>query len=319
MSADAASPRLDAVADGIYRFDTLYIRPRHTAVHIVVAGGEVALVDCAVNATVEPLVEALGTLGFEPADVGHVVITHAHMDHAGGAGLLMERLPNARLYAHPAAAKHLVDPAKLEAGVRAVFGDDFFEREYAPVRAVPGERVTTLEDGDTVSLGGRELRSVHTPGHAWHHVSLWEPDTRTVFAADAFGVGYPELSGPEGPFFVPETAPPQFVPEEMHASIDRIVDLRPARVAPTHFEVVTDAGAVAESLHRVVDDTLERCRRADSREALEAEVLDAYAAELERLGRGSEGEVEAMRDLYAFDARLSTQGLWLWREKQRQG
>lgn len=314
MNTPTIAERIDTIADGIYRFDSHYIRARHTAVHVLVSGDDVAIVDCAVTPTVEPLLEALGHLGIDPARVGHLVITHAHMDHAGGAGVLMERLPNARLYAHPSAAKHLVDPAKLEAGVRAVFGDEFFEREYAPVRPVPGERVVVTEDGDSVAFGSRELRAVHTPGHAWHHQSLWEPATRTLFAGDALGVGYPELTGDDGPLFVPETPPPQFVPEEMHASIDRIVDLEPALIAPTHFEVITDAAAVADGLHRLVDDTVARCRQAASQEALAEDLLAAYAAELER--RGRRDDVERMRPLYGFDARLSAQGLWLWREKQ---
>ncbi|MDZ7749378.1 MAG: MBL fold metallo-hydrolase [Halofilum sp. (in: g-proteobacteria)] len=314
MSTPTIAERIDTVADGIHRFDTRYIRPRHTAAHVLVSGDDVAIIDCAVTATVEPLLEALGTLGVEPAQVGHLVITHAHMDHAGGAGVLMERLPNARLCAHPSAAKHLVDPTKLEAGVRAVFGDDFFEREYAPVKPVAAERVVATDDGDTIAFGERALQAVHTPGHAWHHQGLWEPDTRTLFSGDAFGVGYPELTGDDGPLFVPETPPPQFVPEEMHASIDRIVDLDPAIVAPTHFEIVTDAAAVADGLHRLVDDTVARCREAASQEALAEELLAAYAAELERRGRG--GDVAAMRPLYEFDARLSAQGLWLWREKK---
>ena len=316
MTEQSVAARVEPVTAGLHRFDTHYIRPRHTAVYILASGDDVAIVDCAVNATVEPLIEALGTIGVDPADVGHLFITHAHMDHAGGAGTLMQRLPNARMYAHPSAGKHLIDPGKLEAGVRAVFGDEFFDREYGTLEPVPAERVVTLEDGDPVRVGESELRSIHTPGHAWHHQSIWDPGTGTLFSGDAFGVGYPELDGPEGPFFVPETPPPQFVPEEMHASIDRIVDLQPARVAPTHFSIVTDAARAAESLHRLVDDTVARCRDAESQEALVEELLEAYAEELRRLGRGEQAEIEEMRRLYAFDAGLSAQGLWLWREKK---
>jgi glyoxylase-like metal-dependent hydrolase (beta-lactamase superfamily II) len=316
MTAETQAERIDRIAPGVYRFDTHYIRSRHTAAYVVTSGADVAIIDCAVNATVEPLLAALPSIDIEPAAVGHVVITHAHLDHAGGAGTLMQRLPNARLHAHPSAAKHLVDPAKLEAGVRAVFGDEFFDREYGTLVPVPAERVVSLDDGDEVALGDRVLASVHTPGHAWHHLSVWEPETATLFAGDAFGVGYPELTSQQGPFFMPETPPPQFAPEEMHASFDRIAELEPARVAPTHFEIVTDAATVAESLHRTLDDMVARARQSPSEAALEEDVFDACTAELGRLGRGTEAEVGRMRELYAFDVRLSTQGLWLWREKQ---
>ena len=307
MTGFDTSARLEAVADGIHRFDSHYIRPRHTGVYVVVSEGEVAIIDCAVMATVAPLLEVLPTLGVAPEQVTAVVVTHAHMDHAGGAGALIESLPNARLYAHPSAGKHLVDMSRLEAGVRQVFGDAFFEREYAPVKPVPPDRLVTTDDGDTVPVGARELRAVHTPGHAWHHQGLWEADTRTFFAGDAFGVGYPGMSAVHGPFFVPETPPPQFVPDEMHASIERILGLEPARVAPTHYETLTNLAPVAETLHRLVDNTVARCHRADSVEALAASLLDAYAEELERLGRKDE-EAE-MRRLYEFDAGLSAQGL----------
>lgn len=314
MRTDAARERLAPVADGIHRFDTHYIRPRHTNVHIVTAGDDTALIDTGVAANVEALLAALDELGIALDEIGHVLLTHAHLDHAGAAGRLMRELPNARLYAHPSAAKHMIDPTKLEAGVRQVYGDEFFDREYGELVPVPAGRVVETPDGERVRVGDRVLEMVYTPGHAWHHQCIWEPETRTLFTGDAFGIHYPELDGPKGPFVVPETPPPQFAHEEMHASLDRIVACEPARVAPTHFGVIEDVAGVADDLRRLLDWSVERCWQAASQEGLAEDLLAGWARDLERRGRGD--EIERMRELYAMDAGLAAQGLWLWRQKQ---
>jgi len=306
--------RLEQVADGIHRFDTHYIRPQHTAVYIVQGTDDAAVIDTGVGANVDALIGALAHLGIGAEGVGAVLLTHVHLDHAGGAGRLMERLPNAALYAHRSAIRHLVDPSKLEQGVRAVYGDEFFEREYAPLVPVAEERAFALPDGESLTVGERTLTAVQTPGHARHHVSFWEPATATIFAGDAFGVGYPELTGPDGPLVVPETAPPQFDPEAMHASIDRILGYEPARIAPTHFGTITDCRGVGETLHGLIDDMCERARQAGSQEGLVEDLLAGWTTLL--ANRGQPDAAEQMRALYELDALLSAQGLWHWRGEQ---
>ncbi len=310
----SVADRLHTVADGIHRFDTHYIRPQHTAIYIVSGGDDSAIIDTGVGANVESLLEALEYLGMGRADVGAVVVTHAHLDHAGGAGRLMEHLPNAALYGHRSAIRHLVDPSKLEQGVRAVYGDAFFDREYAPLVPVAEDRAFPLSDGESVPVGGRTLTAIQTPGHARNHISLWEPATATVFPGDAFGVGYPELAGPEGPLIVPETAPPQFDPEAMHASIDRILDLKPARIAPTHFDTIDDCRGVGETLHTLIDDMCQRAHQAASQEGLADDLLAGWTTLL--ASRGRPEDAERMRELYELDAVLSAQGLWHWRGEQ---
>lgn len=314
MTTQAGASRLVQLAPGLFRFDTHYIRPGHTACFVVVEAGRAAIVDCATAAAVEPLLAAIDGLEIGREAVDAVIATHAHLDHSGGIGHLMAALPQARLYAHARTAPHLIDPAKLEQGTRAVLGDEVVEREHEPLRPVAAERVVETANGATVPPAGRGLRVVHTPGHARDHQSLWDERTATVLAGDAFGVGYPELIGADGPFVVPETPPTQFDPEAMHASIDRITKLGPVRVAPSHFEVLEDPATVAAALHAMVDEYIARCLDADSVEALEVGVLEAYEQALQRRGRGD--DIALMRELYGFDAHLVAQGLWHWRRKQ---
>lgn len=310
----AAAERLEQVGDGLHRFDTHYIRPRHTACFVVAQRGRAAIVDCGVAANVQPLLAAVESLGIARDAIEAIVATHAHLDHAGGAGALIQALPRAWLYAHPSAARHLVDPTRLEQGVRAVYGDEFFEREYGTLVPVPADRAVETPDASVVTVGARELQILHTPGHAWHHQSVHDPHNDTLLAGDAFGVGYPELSGDAGPFFVPETPPNQFDPDAMHASIGRILELGTARVAPTHFEIIDDPPAIAHALHTMVDAYVETCLAAESVEELEERVLGLYAQALER--RDQATAVPLMRELYALDAHLVALGLWHWRNKR---
>ncbi|MBS3786202.1 MAG: MBL fold metallo-hydrolase, partial [Gammaproteobacteria bacterium] len=158
----------ERIAEGLYRFDTGYLRPGHTACYIVINDDHTAIVDCGVTATAEPLLEALEKDGISLESIDWVVPTHVHLDHSGGAGALMAMLPQAKLGVHPSGKDHLVDPSRLETGVRALYGDAFFEREYAPVTAVPEERIVTFEDNTALPLGSVSLPIIHTPGHAWH-------------------------------------------------------------------------------------------------------------------------------------------------------
>lgn len=316
MTQPAATDRLEPITEGVHRFDTRYIRPRHTSCVIVVDGGRAAIFDTGVAANVEALLAAVEALGLTPEAVDHVIVSHVHLDHMGGIGQLAQRLPEARVAVHPSGRPHLVDPAKLEKGARAVFGDDFVDRQYGAIEPVAAERIVDTQDDDTLTVGTRELRIVHTPGHAWHHQSVWDPRTATVLAADAFGLVYPGMVGPDGPFAMLPTAPPQLAPEAMHASLDRIVDLAPARVLPSHFAVIEEPERVAGQLHRLMDQWLEQTLEAASIEDVETRIADVCAADLRQRGRGD--EIDEMRRLCAMDLQLNAMGLWHWRQRREE-
>ena len=165
----ALAGKLEDFRAGITAIDCDYVRPRLAASHLVVDDGRAAFVDTGTTHSLPNLLCALGVKGIDPADVDWVLTTHVHLDHAGGAGALMQLLPNARCAIHPRGARHLVEPAKLVAGSIAVYGEERYRALYGEIVPIEAARVFVAEDGAKITLGARELELIHTPGHALHH------------------------------------------------------------------------------------------------------------------------------------------------------
>src|SRR5690625_4306111 len=177
-----------------------------------------------------------------------------HLDHAGGAGKLMQALPDATCVVHPKGAPHLSDTAKLEAGTRATYGDQVYDKLYGELVPIPPERVRSVADEETLTLSNSPFTFYHTPGHALHHVAIHDEAAQSLFAGDIFGIAYRVFTNPDGdPFIFPATTPTQFDPDQMHASIDRVVALHPKAVFLTHYSRVTDIERLAKDLHDRVD------------------------------------------------------------------
>src|SRR5690606_20245617 len=139
------------------------------------------------------VMEALQARGLAAEDVAYVCVTHVHLDHAGGAGALMHRLPCARLVVHPRGARHMADPSRLVASARAVYGEVEFARIYGDIRAVDAARIVEAPDGLVLELNSRPLRFLDTPGHARHHYCIFDEVSRSFFTGDTFGLSYREF------------------------------------------------------------------------------------------------------------------------------
>src|SRR5687768_12634612 len=211
----ASLPRLTRFADGITAVDTEYVRPQMDASHIVVSGGRAAIVDTGPNTAVPLILAGLAELGLSPADVDWLFLTHVHLDHAGGAGALMRALPNAVCVVHPRGAPHMIDPAKLISGTRAVYGDELYSRLYGEIFAVDASRLSIAQDGQRFTLRDREFECVHTPGHALHHQAIVDRETDCIFTGDTFGLSYREFDTARGAWIMPTTTPTQFDPEQL--------------------------------------------------------------------------------------------------------
>lgn len=305
------------VAPGVLLVDTHYVRPRLAAAWIVRGEQSAAVVETGAASSVPRILAALDAAGIGREEVSHVVVTHVHLDHAGGAGTLLQALPRARLVVHPRGARHLVDPAKLVAGSVAVYGEARFRALYGELVPVPVERVIEAGDGFELDLGARPLRFFDAPGHARHHFVVLDEATRGFFTGDTFGLSYRECDAGGRPFLFPTTTPVQLDPPALHATIDRMMAEQPERMYLTHFGVLEgDLGRAAELLHRGLDEHVRRARalppggdrHAALRGALAEQLLEALSVHGAPLSRADALE------LFATDLDLNAQGLLVWLE-----
>lgn len=313
------TPPLIDCGQGIYTLDTGYLRAGLAAVHVIVAGGRVALVDTGTQPCLPVVERGLEALGLGVEAVDYILLTHVHMDHAGAAGALMARCPHARLVVHPRGAPHMADPARLIAGARAVYGEETFRALYGEILPVDAARILEAGDGFSLELAGRGLVFLDTPGHARHHLCIHDPASRSVFTGDAFGLSYREFDVDGRPFVFPSTTPVQFEPEAAHASIDRIMALAPSAALLTHFGRVSDLARLADEMHALLD------RFVQLAEAAPADAVRRHAwiaAELEsllvdRLRRhGCRLDDAALHALLAHDVELNAQGLAIWLDRR---
>jgi glyoxylase-like metal-dependent hydrolase (beta-lactamase superfamily II) len=303
------------VAPGVHLIETGYVRPFVAACYLVRGRDGAAVVETGNAGTVPRILAALDQLGLPRSAVSHVVVTHVHLDHAGGAGALMRELPGATLVAHPRGARHLVDPAKLWAGTVAVYGAEATQRLYGDPVPIPAARVVEAPDGHAVDLGGRRLRFLDAPGHARHHLVVLDEATRGFFTGDAFGLSYRETDGAAGPFFFPTTTPVQFDPEALHATIDRMLAERPERVYLTHYGLVQgDLARHAAALHRGIDEHVRVARAAPAGPGRHAAIKAGLAASLLAglAAHGAPVTAEWALDKFDNDLELNAQGLEVW-------
>jgi len=254
QAMNAVMPRLTTFADGITAVDTEYVRPQMDASHIVAAGGRAAIVDTGPNTAVPLILAALEKLEVAPDAVDLLFLTHVHLDHAGGAGALMRALPRATCVVHPRGAPHMLDPSKLIAGTRAVYGDELYSRLYGEILPIAPERLAITQDGHRFELPGRVFECVHTPGHALHHQAIVDHGANSIFTGDTFGISYREFDTARGAWIMPTTTPTQFDPGQLKASIIRLMRFRPRRIYLTHYSEVGDCARLANDMVDAIDE-----------------------------------------------------------------
>ena len=291
--------------------DCGYLSPGVAASFLRAEWDEVAIIETGTARSVPAVLAELQAQGLAREQVRYVVVTHVHLDHAGGASALMQACPNAVLLCHPRAERHLVDPSRLVAGAKAVYGEQRFSELYGRVDAIPAARVRALGDREAVPFGVGELVVHHVRGHANHHLVVHDVSADAVFTGDAFGLVYPRLQR-GGVFALPSTSPTDFDAAEAHAAVSRIIGLGASCAYPTHFGEVRELDEVAAQLHRwlVVSErlVLEARRRPEAeRLAFVRGGLDAeLAAAATRAGLMLSSEDHAFLEL---DLGLNAQGL----------
>jgi glyoxylase-like metal-dependent hydrolase (beta-lactamase superfamily II) len=303
---------------GIHTIDTGFQRPRFDAAFLVVEQGRAAFIDCGTNHSVPAMLAALAEQGLGPGAVDWLILTHVHLDHAGGAGLLMQHLPNATLVVHPRGAPHMIDPSRLVAGATAVYGEAEIARSYGVIQAVPAARVREAEDGAVIHLAGRALVCVDTPGHARHHFCVWDERSRSWFTGDTFGLSYRELDVDGRAFIIPTTSPVQFEPEPLKASIRTLLARQPEAMYLTHYGRVEDVVRLGRDLLEQIDAMVAQARHAHADAGDDAgrhvRLVDGltryYIARA--TAHGVVDASTAVTDVLGMDIELNAQGLGVW-------
>ncbi len=313
------TPKLYRHPHGITAVDTEYLYPGHAASHIIQDGGHAAFVDVGTNYSVPHLLDALRELGIARETVDYVFLTHVHLDHCGGAGRLMQELPNAVAVLHPRGAPHVIEPQKLIAASKVVYGEDRFNKLYGELMPIPNARVRSVADGERFRLGGRELELIHTPGHALHHYAVVDVAHASIFPGDTFGISYREMDSARGAFITPTTSPSQFDPDQLIASIDRMVGYAPESMYLMHFSRVTGIERLAAALKAQIREFVriaERHADAPDRYApIRADMLDLWLGLAHE--HGAPIPDAAVAKLLQSDLDLNTQGLIIWLDRRK--
>ncbi len=231
----------------------------------------------------------------------------------------MARLPNAQFVVHPYGARHMIDPSRLEASARGVYGDKEFDAMYGTLKPIPAERVITMEDGGSLLVGGRPLSFMDSPGHARHHFCVWDEQTSGWFTGDTFGLSYREFDTASGAFIFPTTTPTQFDPEALIASIDRMMEKSPENMYLTHFGRVQNISQMVSRLKAGISHFLNiaemHAKDENRTKAIEAGMME-WLLDSIRV-HGVTLPEQQIRDIVQNDVVLNTQGIEVWLDRRK--
>ncbi len=283
--------------------------PERTGTYVI-DEQELTLVDTGPSPSVKHVKKGLEALGFTLDQLKYIIVTHIHLDHAGGTGLLLQDCPNATVVVHPRGARHLADPERLAAGAREVYGARFSEL-FEPIIPVPTERLLIKGEGDSLKIGPMcTLKFLDTPGHAKHHFSIYDPVSNGMFTGDTVGIRYEQLIDDCVDLFLPSTSPNQFEPEAMRQAIDRMLGLDLACMYFGHFgktDIPTEAlRQVSEWLDVFMEEAQSVFAEQQGYEVLAHRLLERVRGHLRELNVSDGHEVYGIIEL---DMQVSAMGM----------
>lgn len=302
----------------IIQIDTGYLRAGLAACYLIIDNNRVAVIDTGVEKTCDRVETVLVERGLTFNDVDFIVPTHVHLDHAGGAGKLMQFCRNAKMVIHPFGSRHMIDPARLIAGAEAVYGKQGLRDSVGKIIPVDENRVIEADDSYCFRLGERKLLVIDTPGHARHHFCVWDEQSRGFFTGDTFGIVYHELDYEGRSFIFPPTTPVQFDPAAWHASIDRLMAWHPERMYLTHFGQLDEPVIYLNTLHRMIDDLAALALEHNaSHESLAQAVKQYLYQDLRK--QGCQLDQDRLAEVLDLDLGIIVQGLEVWLSRQSEG
>jgi glyoxylase-like metal-dependent hydrolase (beta-lactamase superfamily II) len=269
------------------------------------------------------MLAALDELDVKREDVDWLLLTHVHLDHAGGAGQLMQALPNAKAIVHPRGAPHMADPRKLIEASIAVYGRELYDRLYGELLPIEQSRVVSTTEGQRFALGGREFEIIHTPGHALHHQTFFDHGSQSVFTGDTLGLSYRVFDVEGRAFGVPTTSPSQFDPSQLIDSIRRILARRPKAAFLTHYARIEDLERIGADLIRMIEAHVATALSHESepaesaRSVIRAALKEIFVRELRQFG--SAANDDTIEHWLGGDLDLNTDGLLAWLARRNRG
>lgn len=309
------------LAYSIYCIDIDYIRPRLACSYLMLNQGKAAFIDCGTSLSVGRLLSVLDSLDISIADVDYVIATHIHLDHAGGAGKLMQALPNAKLCVHPRGASHMIDPTRLVDSARQVYGVEAFNKLYGEIVPIDESRIQHMKHNDQILLNGRILSIADTPGHARHHICIYDELSHGWFTGDTFGLSYPDISISNGQYLLPTTTPTQFEPTAWLTTLNTLMNKKPERMYLTHFGEVSEVGKLAQKLKHDLQRYAEIAIEVSNEKVehnrikrLAEKVTEYTLSDLANLH--CEQSREEIIALLKTDINLNAQGLDVWLSRQ---
>ena len=304
----------------IYCIDANYFKPQLASIHLIRSNDRIAIIDTGTNNSISQISIVLTQLGLNFLHVDFIILTHIHLDHAGGAGKLMQLCKNAQLVVHPKGAKHMHNPDKLIQGSKAVYGETTFNKLYGDIISIEHERIIPTENEHTLNLSGRILTLRHTPGHADHHICIIDHQSNSIFTGDTLGVSYNALRNDNHAFVFPTTTPVQFNPTAMHESIELVMSYQPETLYLTHYSAVTPSTKIIAGLHEQIDDYVMLTDQAADSDGELAETIEETLNDY--LIRRCLNEIDTVDEATAkewihLDAKLNAQGLAFWHQHRR--
>jgi len=291
---------MELIAPGIRQLDTRFGGWDQITAGFLVEGPQPALVETGARTSVQTVLDALDAAGLGPTDLRWLVLTHIHLDHAGGIGDLARAFPNATVVVHERGARHLADPTRLVESAARVYGE-MLDTLYGRMQPVPEERLVAAGDGYKVDVGnGRVLTLVDSPGHAKHHHAVLDEHTGTLLVGDAVGVRLPEVG-----ILRPAVPPPDFDLEQAVASLRRFAELKPERVVLTHYGTVPDPMATLDEAERILHDWVavaEQVMRAGDDAGVDdiaAALAERFAEPPERLSESAREKLEVLNGFHS--------------------
>ncbi|TGM24069.1 MBL fold metallo-hydrolase [Leptospira meyeri] len=232
----------------VITIDTEYANYTEVAsAYLLEEKGHGVVVETNTTHAIPKILKVMEAEGINRINLDFVIVTHVHLDHAGGAWALLEACPNATLLAHPKTAKHLIDPSLLIKSATSVYGKENFDSLYGEINPISKDRVRVMEDGEWFTWRDHSLQFIYTKGHANHHFCIYDKKTNGIYTGDSFGISYPHLENGKR-FIFPTTTPTDFDAEEAVHSLDRILDTGAEIAYLTHFGPIGDLKKNAEDL-----------------------------------------------------------------------